>query len=224
MGVRGLTALAAIVLAACGGPAIVDASRTVADMRSCDSAELTVAETSQGFEVIGCGEPGVYLCSGSECSEAGGEVDANWVDHAMGAMSAIEADVLECNGGQAVTIQVLVDNDGRVNGLDSHPELDDDARLCVGNAVYDNVTLEAAGSARLVAYEFGGGGGGGGSVDEAALPVDPDPVQEPVEEPVEEPGEESADPDAEAEPLDEADDEAADDATDQDATAEDAAE
>jgi len=197
------------MLAACGGPAIQDASEHIAGGRGCDAAELTIAAIDGAYHVVGCGEPAVYRCTDGECTAADGPVDDAWVSAATGAMSAIEADVLECNEGEPVTIQVLIEPDGRVNGLASHPEITEDARLCIGRVVYDNVTLEAGDHHRLVAYAFGGGGSsGGGSVDEAALPVDPDPMEEPTEEPVEEPVDEPVDADSEgdveAEPLEDA--------------------
>lgn len=184
---RGLRVLAALWLAACGGPAIQDASQHIASGRGCDSAELTIAHIDDGYHVVGCGEPAVYTCADGECTVSeGGAVNDAWVAAATGAMSGIEPEILECNGGQPVTIQVLIEPDGRVNGLAWHPEIEDDARLCIGHVVYDNVTLEADDHYRLVAYAFGGDSGAD-SIDEAVVAHEPDEpvVDEPVvDEPV----------------------------------------
>ncbi len=58
---KGPILVSALILAAgCGAPAIVDASRQIAELRNCEAAELTVSGAPDALSVNGCGEPAVY--------------------------------------------------------------------------------------------------------------------------------------------------------------------
>ncbi|MCB9592342.1 MAG: hypothetical protein H6719_06390 [Sandaracinaceae bacterium] len=179
-----------LLLAGCGAPAIVDASRTLATGHDCEPARLTVAESGGAYGVSGCGADGVYSCEpGAECSASSESVDMAWVAEGRAAMAAIADEVLACNDGQAFTLQVRLDTAGQPQGLASDPELGGDQRVCVGRIVLDHVALSEASGERLLAYEFGG------AAPPAALPVAEEPVaEEPVEEPIEEPSDDVAEP------------------------------
>ena len=46
---------AVLLLAGCGAPAIVDASRGIAAARGCEPADLTLTEAPDGYATAGCG-------------------------------------------------------------------------------------------------------------------------------------------------------------------------
>lgn len=182
---RSLATLA--LLAGCGAPAIVDASRTLAAARGCDAAELTLTESSGGYAVSGCGADGFFACAAGACTEAAGQADTAWIDEARPALAEIADEVLACNDGEAFTLQLRIDRDGQPQGVASHPALDGEERVCVGRLVLDHVALDAFEGERLIAYRYGEAAA---PPPEAIEPADP-VVEEPVEPAAEEPAEEA---------------------------------
>lgn len=181
-----------LLLAGCGAPAIVDASRSIASSRGCEAAELTLTEGAGGYAASGCGSEGFYACTGADCADAEGQADTSWVAEAERALAELDAEILACNAGMPFTLQLRIDRDGKAQGLASEPRLGADQRVCVARIVHDHVELSSfEGGERLIAHRVGGPV----SVTEAApaepwVSVDEEPAaEEPVEDeaPAEEP-------------------------------------
>ncbi len=156
-----------VALLGCGAPAILDASSTIASLRGCEPAELTIAATGAGYQVSGCGPGAVYDCAEGACTESSGGVDEGWASAADAALAAIESAALVCNHGAPVTVQVLLDGEGRPQDMIS--ELSGDERACVGRLVLA-AEFPAGESERLVSHRFGAS---------ASAPIaDPEPAPE----------------------------------------------
>ncbi|MCA9604435.1 MAG: hypothetical protein KC619_02500 [Myxococcales bacterium] len=165
---------AVLLLAGCGAPAIVDASRGIAAARGCEPADLTLTEAPDGYATAGCGAAGFYVCSEGSCADAQGHADTSWVAEADRALAEIDDEVLACNDGQAFTLQLRFDRDGKPQGLASNPALGADQRVCVGRLVGDHVELDPFEGERLFAHRVGG-------APQVAPPVAPPAEETPVE-------------------------------------------
>ena len=189
-----------LLLAGCGGPAIITASRHIAELRGCEPADLTLEATGASFVAAGCGEPGTYRCTDSACEESADDVamDADRVADVRRQLEALDAEIAECaSGAEAPVIQVYFDRGGRPQGLALHPQGDAEVRGCIGALVLDHV-VASAGSELLVAYPDGET-----AAEPAAAAPDPEATPSAVEPPAVEPVAPARGP-PETEPDDEA--------------------
>ncbi|HHH30746.1 MAG TPA: hypothetical protein ENK57_20715 [Polyangiaceae bacterium] len=138
----------------CGAPAIVDASRTIASMRGCEAAELTVADAGDSYAVAGCGAAATYRCEDGSCTEAEGDVQDVSAERAHAALGAIEPGVMSCTGGDPLTVQVHFSG-GQPRGFNSEPPADGETRLCIGRLLLAQVALGSDDVDQLVAHRFG---------------------------------------------------------------------
>jgi len=143
----------ALLLAGCGGPAIVGASQHIAALRGCAAPLLTVQPTAGGYVAAGCGDTSGYECDDDGCrpSDAPVDVDATRVREVRSQLAELDADLTACAGGAAPAVQVLVDAVGHPQGLALEPAADAEVRACVGRLVLEHVSV-SSGDELLVSY------------------------------------------------------------------------
>lgn len=186
MPIRGFL-LCALLLVGCGGSAIVNASRHIAELRGCEAVQLTVQASVSSYVAAGCGEPGRYVCTDAACraSEGDATMDAERVASVRGQLEALDAEIADCaRGGETPVVQVYFDAGGRPQGLALHPTRDAEVRGCIGALILDHVEA-GAGAELLVAHPGDDAQPGPAPVPVPEdAPTDPEPSpDEPVEPP-----------------------------------------
>ena len=152
----GALLVSAFVAGGCGGSALQTAAAHIAALNGCEAAQVTVLETSDGYEALGCGEPARYQCTAQECAAAEGEasVVTERARAAQDVLRGLEADVLACADGEPVAAQILFAWDGHPDNLQLAPDPGGDVRRCVGLLVLP--VRIPAGPPVLLSHRFGG--------------------------------------------------------------------